>query len=227
MYKAHDTQHIQLQISHLYLPGVVIQYATFQACCQSWYCYEYRYKNEHYPLWSMSFMKLVIPLHSLYWSIHTRDESKRGTAFAFIFGVNWLWRCGVTALFGVFFYEIKCNGMTSFMEFMLGQFAWQNDQFHGFHKWPLNCSICCSLKSNLCGWEWRTKPDVWRKPTLQHKEHFLALQMKWQAKSLDSPKVRFFLIWLSWYVAEIFIYGRESTVMNFCYILLIFSCLSY
>ena len=33
-------------------------------------------------------MKLVIPLHSLYWSIHTKDESKRGTAFAFIFGVN-------------------------------------------------------------------------------------------------------------------------------------------
>ena len=33
-------------------------------------------------------MKLVIPLLSLYWSIHTKDESKRGTAFAFIFGVN-------------------------------------------------------------------------------------------------------------------------------------------
>ena len=63
-------------------------------------------------------MKLVIPLHSLYWSIHTKDEGKRGTAFAFIFGVNWLWRCGVTASFGVFFHEIKYNGMTSFMEFM-------------------------------------------------------------------------------------------------------------
>ena len=36
----------------------------------------------------MSSMKLVNPLHSLYWSIHTKDESKRGTAFAFIFGVN-------------------------------------------------------------------------------------------------------------------------------------------
>ena len=33
-------------------------------------------------------MELVIPLHSLYWSIHTKDESKRGIAFAFIFGVN-------------------------------------------------------------------------------------------------------------------------------------------
>ena len=56
---------------------------------------------------------------SLYWSIHTKDESKRGTAFAFIFDVNWLWRCGVTASFGVFFHEIKCNGVTSFMEFMI------------------------------------------------------------------------------------------------------------
>ena len=51
----------------------------------------------------MNSMKLVIPLHSLYWSIHTKDESKSGTTFAFIFGVNWLWRCGVTALFGFLF----------------------------------------------------------------------------------------------------------------------------
>ena len=36
----------------------------------------------------MNSMKLVIPLHSLYWSIHIKDERKRGTAFAFIFGVN-------------------------------------------------------------------------------------------------------------------------------------------
>ena len=66
----------------------------------------------------MNFMKVVIPLDLLYWSIHTKDESKRGTAFAFIFGVNWLWRCGITASFGVFFHGIKCNGMTSLMEFM-------------------------------------------------------------------------------------------------------------
>ena len=65
-------------------------------------------------------MKLVIPLHSLYWSIHTKDESKCETAFAFIFAVNWLWRCGVTTLFGVFFQEIKCNGMRSFTEFISG-----------------------------------------------------------------------------------------------------------
>ena len=36
-------------------------------------------------------------------SIHTKDESKRETAFAFIFGVNRLWHYGVTALFGVSF----------------------------------------------------------------------------------------------------------------------------
>ena len=36
----------------------------------------------------MNSMKLVILLRSLCWSIHTKDESKRGTAFAFIFGVN-------------------------------------------------------------------------------------------------------------------------------------------
>ena len=38
--------------------------------------------------------------------------------FTFIFGVNWLWHCGVTASFGVFFHEIKRNGKTNFMEFM-------------------------------------------------------------------------------------------------------------
>ena len=51
----------------------------------------------------MNSMKLVIPLHFISWnkdsnrrcdtatseSIHTKDESKRGFAFAFIFGVNW------------------------------------------------------------------------------------------------------------------------------------------
>ena len=36
----------------------------------------------------MNSMKLVIPLRSLYWSIHIKDESKRGFAFAFVFGVN-------------------------------------------------------------------------------------------------------------------------------------------
>ena len=61
----------------------------------------------------MNSMKLVIPLLSLYWSIHTKDESKSGTAFAFIFGV-------VASQHSLesFFHEIKCSGMTSFMEFM-------------------------------------------------------------------------------------------------------------
>ena len=42
----------------------------------------------HIWLYFMNSMKLAIPLRSSYWSIHTKDESKRGTAFAFIFGVN-------------------------------------------------------------------------------------------------------------------------------------------
>ena len=66
----------------------------------------------------MNSLKLVIPLHSLHWLIHTKGESKRGTAFAVIFGVNRLWRCGVTALFEVSLHEIKCIGNTSFLEFM-------------------------------------------------------------------------------------------------------------
>ena len=36
---------------------------------------------------NLNSMELVIPLHSLYGSIHTKDESKLGTAFAFVFGV--------------------------------------------------------------------------------------------------------------------------------------------
>ena len=37
----------------------------------------------------MNFMKLVIPLHSLHWSIHIKDESKLGTAsmVRFDFGI--------------------------------------------------------------------------------------------------------------------------------------------
>ena len=66
----------------------------------------------------MHSMKLVIPLHSLYWSMHTKDESKSETAFAFIFGVNWLWRRGATTSFGVSFHEINCNGITGFTEYM-------------------------------------------------------------------------------------------------------------
>ena len=75
--------------------------------------------------WNLSFRYI-----HLYWSIHTKDESKRGTVFAFIFGVNWLWRCGVTASFEFFFHEIKCNGMTSFMEFMQCVFTPEDINLH-------------------------------------------------------------------------------------------------
>ena len=69
----------------------------------------------------MNSMKLVIPLHSLYWSNHTKDDfsSKRATAFAFIFGVNWLWRCGVTASLWVFFHEMKFNGTHDHITFQI------------------------------------------------------------------------------------------------------------
>ena len=67
---------------------------------------------------NMNSMKLVIPLHfylikkdskrccdtTTPESIHTKDESKHGFAFVF-FGVNWQYN--------------ECNGMTSFMEFMV------------------------------------------------------------------------------------------------------------
>ena len=77
-----------------------------------------RHRNQHRKWCEVH--TYVIPLHSLKWSIHTKDESKCTTAFSFIFGVNWLWLCGVTAYFGVCFHEIKCNAMTSFMELMQG-----------------------------------------------------------------------------------------------------------
>ena len=44
------------------------------------YCFATRSKAH-----IMNSMKLVIPLH---WLSYTKDESKHGTAFAFIFGVN-------------------------------------------------------------------------------------------------------------------------------------------
>ena len=37
---------------------------------------------------NMNSMKLAVPSHSLFWSIHSKDESKRGNVFAFIFDVN-------------------------------------------------------------------------------------------------------------------------------------------
>ena len=49
-----------------------------------------KFKRDSNLMWNkiMNSMELVILLHSLYWSIHTKDESKCGTVFAFIFGVN-------------------------------------------------------------------------------------------------------------------------------------------
>ena len=78
--------------------------------------------SAHFIHGGINSMKLVIMLYSMYWLIHTKDESKRGTAFAFIFGVNWLCHWGVTVSFGVFFHEIRCNGMMIFMEFMRSAF---------------------------------------------------------------------------------------------------------
>ena len=95
-------------------PPITRQYISVIEILAAWAAYpSYMTLQEN-----LKSMKLAIPLHSLYWSIHTKDESKRGTAFAFIFGVNWLWRCGVTASFGIFFSWNECNGMTSLMEFM-------------------------------------------------------------------------------------------------------------
>ena len=90
-------------------------YSKYEVQCKNIYFWN---AHSKYKSTSTNSKKLVILLHSLYWLIDTKDERKRGTAFAFIFGVNWLLRCGVTASFGVLFHEIECNGMTSFMEFM-------------------------------------------------------------------------------------------------------------
>ena len=60
---------------------------------------------------SMNSRKLVILLHSWYWSIHPKDESKAEPRL-----LSSLVRCGVTALFGVFLHDIKRNGMTGFMD---------------------------------------------------------------------------------------------------------------
>ena len=62
-------------------------------------------------------------------SIPTKDESKRGTTFALIFCVNWLWRCGVTASFWSLFSWNKMQ---------------RNDKFHGIHeKWQEVTVVAC------------------------------------------------------------------------------------
>ena len=84
-----------------------------------------------YQLNKITSMKLVILLHSLYWSIHSKDESKRGTIFALIFKVKlaccsslpWsVWkqtRNWCHSIVWSLFSLKKSNGMTSFMQFML------------------------------------------------------------------------------------------------------------
>ena len=109
-------------------------------------------------------MKLVILLHLFYWSIHTKDESKRGTAFAFIFGVNWLWRCGVTASFGVFFHERKCNGMKmSNSVFCKNSFSNTSRKCILPNTWiPWNLSFCYILvhEKRLQTMLWQHNPRV-------------------------------------------------------------------
>ena len=143
-------------------------------------------------------MKVVIPLHPLYWSIHTKDESKRGTVFAFIFGVNWLWRCGVTASFGVLFHELKYNGMTSFMDFMrcfcfvqffLSRVCWVLVfQFKGIGKMKEVCEECISGLTRLQG-----KPGKVRSATCKCSALFsLSIISHWLLLTLlypDTPQL--------------------------------------
>ena len=63
----------------------------------------------------MNSIKLAIPLHSLYMSIHTKDERKCICLYLWCELTLVLW---CTASFGVFSHEMKCNGMTIFMEFI-------------------------------------------------------------------------------------------------------------
>ena len=39
-------------------------------------------------------------------------KTKSGSAFAFIFGVNWLWRCGITTSFSIFLDSDKHRNLT-------------------------------------------------------------------------------------------------------------------
>ena len=76
-----STEQVNLTL-HLLLPAVAAAFANLG--CQELLMNILGFDRGYV----MNTMKLVILFHSLYWSIHTKDESKRGTAFAFIFGVN-------------------------------------------------------------------------------------------------------------------------------------------
>ena len=112
----------------------------------------------------MNYMKFVIPLHSLYWSIHTKDESKRGTAFAFIIGVNWLWCCGVTASFGVFFHGIHtllfsslCDFWTLWPDqaFIVSNSSHYKDKFKLSYRWGPFLTLC-GVAPGFCS-PWKTR----------------------------------------------------------------------
>ena len=65
-------------------------------------------------------------------SIHTKDESKRGFAFAFIFGVNWpvQWMQSVITL--IIFWQ---NALPANIRKWVHSWnkTWRNDKFHGRH----------------------------------------------------------------------------------------------
>ena len=82
------------------------------------------YRVLNLPFGTCSFLnslKLVIPLHSLYWSVVNSHQRWKQTRNRVCFHLC----CELTlalwchSIVWSLFHEIKCNGMTSFMEFMI------------------------------------------------------------------------------------------------------------
>ena len=84
-------------------------------------------------------IRAVKRLHSLYWSIHTKDESKRETAFASIFGVNWLWLT-TPIIFG----KIPLPANVRKLVFFIWNKAWRNYKF-AWNSWKVLDSIVASF----------------------------------------------------------------------------------
>ena len=70
-----------------------------------------------------------------------------------------VWRCGVTPSFGVFFQEMICNRMTSFMEFMFRESVstvkcyvtlWLKSNREPFYYMVLNFHICSAKIYAYC-----------------------------------------------------------------------------
>ena len=92
----------QIQPKGILLSLLIFQFVTSQAVT-SHFAKQREFSCILCNSFGMNSMKLVIPLHfislkkdskrcsdtSTLESIHTKDESKHGSAFAFIFGVNW------------------------------------------------------------------------------------------------------------------------------------------